>query len=101
MRTRPSCPRGRSDAAGRRCRAVDAVLGQGSTRRLHARPPGHHATPSRARALSLQQRWGRGAPRPTYGIQRPVIDVDVHHGNGTEAFFRDDADYFTRPSPER
>ena len=23
-----------------------------------------------------------------------MVDVDVHHGNGTEAFFRDDADLF-------
>lgn len=33
--------------------------------------------------------------RQAYGIRRcAVIDWDVHHGNGTQAFFHDDPDLF-------
>ena len=95
-------PRSRAaalSAAGGACRAVDAVLGQENFHSAFAcvRPPGHHATPARAMGFCLYNNAGVAAlhARATYGIQRvAVVDVDVHHGNGTEAFFRDDADLF-------
>ena len=95
-------PRSRAaalSAAGGACRAVDAVLGPENFHSAFAcvRPPGHHATPARAMGFCLYNNAGVAAlhARATYGIQRvAVVDVDVHHGNGTEAFFRDDADLF-------
>ncbi|MFN2469405.1 MAG: histone deacetylase [Gaiellaceae bacterium] len=58
------------------------------------RPPGHHALPGRAMgfclvnnvavAARLLQREGRAE-------RVAIVDWDVHHGNGTQAVFRDDA----------
>jgi acetoin utilization deacetylase AcuC-like enzyme len=63
-----------------------------------ARPPGHHAEASRPmgfcllNATAVAARWAqlaRGAARVA------ILDWDVHHGNGTEAIFRDDATVMT------
>ena len=58
------------------------------------RPPGHHAaTDAVRRLLLLQQRRDRRPPlhRPP-GSRVAVLDVDYHHGNGTQQIFyeRDD-----------
>ena len=61
------------------------------------RPPGHHAETNRAMgfcyfnnvaiaARYLQNQWG---------IQRVgIVDFDVHHGNGTQHIFEDDASVY-------
>jgi acetoin utilization deacetylase AcuC-like enzyme len=57
-----------------------------------ARPPGHHATATRpmgfclfnSAAISVQLARQRGAERVA------VVDIDVHHGNGTQDIFYDD-----------
>ena len=63
-----------------------------------ARPPGHHAEAGRPmgfcllNATAVAARWAqlaRGAARVV------ILDWDVHHGNGTEAIFRDDATVLT------
>jgi acetoin utilization deacetylase AcuC-like enzyme len=57
------------------------------------RPPGHHALRERAMGFCIFNNIAiatRVAQREL-GIQRvAVVDWDVHHGNGTEAIFRDD-----------
>jgi acetoin utilization deacetylase AcuC-like enzyme len=57
------------------------------------RPPGHHALPDRAMGFCLFNNVAiatRAAQREL-GIERvAIVDFDVHHGNGTEAIFRDD-----------
>jgi acetoin utilization deacetylase AcuC-like enzyme len=61
-----------------------------------ARPPGHHAYAARAgghcylnnAAIAAQRLRDRGAARVA------VLDIDSHHGNGTQGIFWDRADVF-------
>jgi len=58
------------------------------------RPPGHHATRDRAMGFCLFNNAAvaaRAAQRH-HGLARvAVVDIDVHHGNGTQDVFYDDA----------
>ena len=73
--------------------AADAAAG-GSTAYALARPPGHHAYPARAgghcylnnAAIAAQRLRDRGAVRVA------VLDIDSHHGNGTQGVFWERAD---------
>lgn len=81
-------------AAGGVLRAVDAVLdGELDSAFCLVRPPGHHATPHRAMGFCLFNNVAVAAAHALErrGLQRvAVIDIDVHHGNGTQdAFYRE------------
>ena len=61
------------------------------------RPPGHHAESLRPMGFCLVNNAAVGAmhARNAYGYQRvAVVDFDVHHGNGTQEIFWDDAEAF-------
>lgn len=58
------------------------------------RPPGHHALPAAAMGFCIVNNVAVAArhAQAELGLERvAIVDVDVHHGNGTEAIFRDDA----------
>jgi acetoin utilization deacetylase AcuC-like enzyme len=82
-------------AAGACLAAVDAVMqGQVNNVFCAVRPPGHHAEPSHAMGFCLFNNIAIAAKYALehYGLKRvAMIDFDVHHGNGTEAAFRDDS----------
>jgi acetoin utilization deacetylase AcuC-like enzyme len=93
-------------AAGAACAAVDAVAaGEARNAFCAVRPPGHHAEPAIAMGFCLFNNVAVAAAhaRAAHGLKRAaVIDFDVHHGNGTQAMFWDDADFFyasTHQSP--
>ncbi len=93
-------------AAGGVCAAVDAVMsGEARNAFCAVRPPGHHAETSRAMGFCLFNNVAVGAAhaRAVHGIRRvAVIDFDVHHGNGTQDIFWNEADLFyvsTHQSP--
>jgi len=86
------------DAAGALVMAVDAVSkGEARNAFCAVRPPGHHAESSRAMGFCLVNNVAVGAyhARAAHGHKRvAVIDFDVHHGNGTQDIFWDDAEAF-------
>jgi acetoin utilization deacetylase AcuC-like enzyme len=59
---------------------------------LALRPPGHHATRTRAMGFCLVNNVAVAAAAALHsGLERVlVVDWDVHHGNGTQAIFETD-----------
>ncbi|MFC2063212.1 histone deacetylase [Chloroflexota bacterium] len=81
-------------AAGGLIRASDAVM-QGDVDSAFAfvRPPGHHATATRAMGFCLFNNIAVAARHTldSYNLERiAIVDFDVHHGNGTQEAFYDD-----------
>jgi acetoin utilization deacetylase AcuC-like enzyme len=78
-------------AAGGALRSVDAVCSD-NTRRVFAfvRPPGHHASRERASGFCLFNNIALAAAyaRRKYKLERvAIVDMDVHHGDGTQSCF--------------
>lgn len=82
-------------AAGGSVAVLEEVL-RGSSRAGLAlvRPPGHHATATRAMGFCLINNLAVAARRAQRaGLRRiMIVDFDVHHGNGTQAIFESDPD---------
>ena len=83
-------------AAGGAIAAVDAVM-KGTVRNAFAalRPPGHHAERDRSMGFCLINNVAVAAEHlaRTHGLQRvAIIDIDVHHGNGTQHIFEERSD---------
>lgn len=77
--------------------AAAAEAAKGGTAYALCRPPGHHAYPARAgghcyvnnTALAAQHLRDSGAARVA------VLDIDSHHGNGTQGIFWERGDVLT------
>jgi acetoin utilization deacetylase AcuC-like enzyme len=84
-------------AAGAPIEAVRAVARGEMDRAFCAvRPPGHHAEPDQAMGFCLFSNVALAArAAQAAGMKKvAVVDFDVHHGNGTQAAFKDDPTLF-------
>lgn len=81
-------------SAGAAITAVDAVVsGRAANAFALARPPGHHATPSQPMGFCFFNNVAIAARQAMlkHAIARiAIVDIDVHHGNGTQDCFYDD-----------
>ena len=84
------------DAVGASLAAAELACGPDPTPSLAlVRPPGHHATPDRAMGFCLFNNLALAArhAQRRLGVERvAILDLDVHHGNGTQAVFWNDPD---------
>ena len=79
-------------AAGAACDALERMLaGEDSSAFCALRPPGHHAETDKAMGFCLVNQVAVAAAHAcSRGAERVLVfDWDVHHGNGTEAIFKD------------
>ena len=76
--------------------AAEAVLGGDRHAYALCRPPGHHAGPERAGGFCFLNNSGLAAAVLRERHARvAILDVDLHHGNGTQDLFYDRGDVWT------
>jgi acetoin utilization deacetylase AcuC-like enzyme len=76
--------------------AADHVLETGYTAYALCRPPGHHAFVDLAGGFCFVNNAAVAAERLRSSFDRvAILDVDLHHGNGTQGIFYERADVFT------
>jgi len=84
-------------AAGSCVQGVDALLaGELDLCLALVRPPGHHALPERAGGFCIFNNLGIAARHALQrGLKRIlIVDWDLHHGNGLQQLFYDQAEVF-------
>lgn len=84
-------------AVGGVLKVLDAILDrQADGGFALVRPPGHHATRTRAMGFCLLNNIAIAAKyAQTHGIEKIlIVDFDVHHGNGTQDIFEADPSIF-------
>jgi acetoin utilization deacetylase AcuC-like enzyme len=82
------------DAAATAVTAADLVLAGAPAAYACCRPPGHHATRGLFGGSCYLNNTAAAAARLRAGGRDrvAVIDIDAHHGNGTQAIFYEDGD---------
>ena len=76
--------------------AADCLLSGDNVVYALCRPPGHHAYASRAGGFCYLNNAALAAQQLRTGKERiAVLDIDVHHGNGTQAIFAARSDVLT------
>jgi len=82
-------------AAGAAVLAVDLIMSKKANAAFCAvRPPGHHACRARPMGFCIFNNVAVAARHAVraHGVERvAIVDFDVHHGNGTEDIFQNDA----------
>ena len=82
-------------AAGAGILGVDLIMrGEANPVFCAVRPPGHHAEHAKAMGFCLFDNIAVAAAHALnhYGLERvAIVDFDVHHGNGTEDIFKNEA----------
>ena len=81
-------------AAGAAVQAAAHALDSHEPAFAFVRPPGHHAERNRAMGFCLFNNVAvAAAAMRRRGLERiAIVDIDVHHGNGTQAMFYGDRD---------
>lgn len=79
-------------AAGAAVQAAEHALAHGEAACALVRPPGHHAERDRAMGFCLYNNTAvAAAAARARGTDRvAIVDIDVHHGNGSQWTFYDD-----------
>ena len=76
--------------------AADLVLSDGRPAYALCRPPGHHAFRDMAGGFCFLNNAAAAAQKLRKTLDRiAIVDVDVHHGNGTQDVFYERADVLT------
>ena len=85
LRCRAACRRGDNSGGRARVREREPAFAL-------VRPPGHHAESDRAMGFCLFNNVAvAAAAMLASGLERmAIVDIDVHHGNGTQAMFYDE-----------
>lgn len=84
---------------------ADLILGGQRAAYALSRPPGHHAFADLAGGFCFLNNSGIAAERlREAGLRPAILDIDVHHGNGTQGMFYHRGDVLTvsiHADPER
>jgi len=86
------------NSAGGAIAVVDSVYHRRADKGFAlCRPPGHHATPDRAMGFCLLNNVALAAEhilQSTEAKRIAILDIDLHHGNGTQDIFFNRGDVF-------